>query len=76
MPRKTPPSSFYSSISSSVQEAQKQIQMDREDEEVCNNISGELEHLIEQVDGVFDRYSPQLEKVFEHKEPEARRPFC
>ena len=39
---------------------------------MCDNIAGELEHLIEQVDGVFDRYSPQLEKVFEHKEPEAR----
>ena len=76
MPRKSSlqhaPSSFYSSTSSSVQEAQGLIQLDREDKEVYKNISGELEHLIEQVDGVFDRYSPQLEKFFEHKEPEAR----
>lgn len=40
---------------------------------MCDDISGELKHMVEQVDGRVDRLSLQMEKIFEQKEPEAMR---
>ena len=82
MPRKSSlqhaPSSFYSSTSSLMQEAQRQIQaqqqiqMNREDLEVLNNLAVELVDIEDQLNAVLKRYSPLMDEILQRIDPEAR----